>query len=293
MARLARRAAPTSSTCSGSPGRGSTERSCGCVLLPVFTAHDLLPRRIGRRARPLARPLRALRGGSSSTASAAASALAELGVPEERLRVIPHPVFPSDPPRADDGRTLLALGVIRPYKGARRRDRGDEARSTARACSSSATRWSRSTATAPPRAIAPSGGSATSPTPSSTARSARRRSRVFPYRAELDQSGALLRALGAGVPAVVYDVGGLAEPVQRVRRGPRRPGRGRRRARRGSTASCSTIRPRSRLRARARPRPGGADVGPRRRRPSRPLPRARLDSLDDGGDVRAAVQRAP
>jgi glycosyltransferase involved in cell wall biosynthesis len=36
---------------------------------------------------------------------------------------------------------------------------------------------------------------------------------VFPYRAELDQSGALLRALGAGVPAVVYDVGGLAEPV--------------------------------------------------------------------------------
>src|SRR5205814_450506 len=38
---------------------------------------------------------------------------------------------------------------------------------------------------------------------------------VFPYRAELDQSGALLRALGAGVPAVVYDVGGLAEPVRR------------------------------------------------------------------------------
>ena len=36
---------------------------------------------------------------------------------------------------------------------------------------------------------------------------------VFPYRAELDQSGALLRALGAGVPAVVYDVGGLGEVV--------------------------------------------------------------------------------
>ena len=34
---------------------------------------------------------------------------------------------------------------------------------------------------------------------------------VFPYRAELDQSGALLQALGAGVPAVVYDVGGLGE----------------------------------------------------------------------------------
>ena len=37
---------------------------------------------------------------------------------------------------------------------------------------------------------------------------------MFPYRPELDQSGALLRALGAGVPAVVYDVGGLAEPVR-------------------------------------------------------------------------------
>ena len=37
---------------------------------------------------------------------------------------------------------------------------------------------------------------------------------IFPYRAELDQSAALLRALGAGVPAVVYDVGGLAEPVR-------------------------------------------------------------------------------
>jgi glycosyltransferase involved in cell wall biosynthesis len=37
---------------------------------------------------------------------------------------------------------------------------------------------------------------------------------LFPYRAELDQSGALLQALGAGLPAVVYDVGGLAETVR-------------------------------------------------------------------------------
>ncbi len=36
---------------------------------------------------------------------------------------------------------------------------------------------------------------------------------VFPYAPELDQSGALLQALGAGVPAVVYDVGGLGEVV--------------------------------------------------------------------------------
>ena len=38
---------------------------------------------------------------------------------------------------------------------------------------------------------------------------------VFPYRAEIDQSGALLQALGAGVPGVVYDVGGLGEVVRR------------------------------------------------------------------------------
>jgi D-inositol-3-phosphate glycosyltransferase len=37
---------------------------------------------------------------------------------------------------------------------------------------------------------------------------------VFPYKPELDQSGALLRALGAGVPVVAYDVGGIAEPVR-------------------------------------------------------------------------------
>jgi glycosyltransferase involved in cell wall biosynthesis len=38
---------------------------------------------------------------------------------------------------------------------------------------------------------------------------------LFPYRPELDQSAALLQALGAGVPAVVYDVGGLGEPIRR------------------------------------------------------------------------------
>jgi glycosyltransferase involved in cell wall biosynthesis len=38
---------------------------------------------------------------------------------------------------------------------------------------------------------------------------------LFPYRPELDQSGALMQALGAGVPAVAYDVGGLAEPIER------------------------------------------------------------------------------
>ena len=31
--------------------------------------------------------------------------------------MIPHPVFPSEPERRDDGRTVLAFGMIRPYKG--------------------------------------------------------------------------------------------------------------------------------------------------------------------------------
>jgi glycosyltransferase involved in cell wall biosynthesis len=38
---------------------------------------------------------------------------------------------------------------------------------------------------------------------------------IFPYRAEIDVSGALLQALGAGLPAVVYDIGGLGEVVRR------------------------------------------------------------------------------
>ena len=45
-------------------------------------------------------------------------------------------------------------------------------------------------------------------------RSRRPPSPSFPT-AELDQSGALLQALGAGVPAVVYDVAGLGEPIRR------------------------------------------------------------------------------
>ena len=109
--------------------------------------------------------------------------------------MIPHPVTPSDPARADDGRTVLALGLVRPYKqlehareavsrvpGAQLRVAGDADAFLSEAEID--------------RALGESTVA------------------VFPYRPELDQSGALLRALGAGVPAVVYDVGGLAEPVR-------------------------------------------------------------------------------
>ena len=38
---------------------------------------------------------------------------------------------------------------------------------------------------------------------------------LFPYRSEIDVSGALLQVLGAGVPAIVYDIGGIGEVVAR------------------------------------------------------------------------------
>jgi glycosyltransferase involved in cell wall biosynthesis len=160
----------------------------------VFTAHDLLPRRTASK-QALWRRLFDRFERVVVHSERGREALLELGVGEGKLRVIRHPVFPGSTERRDDGSTVLALGLVRPYKqleqaqeavarvdGARLRVAGD------------------ATAYLPEaeidRALAESTVA------------------VFPYRAELDQSGALLRALGAGVPAVVYDVGGLAEPVR-------------------------------------------------------------------------------
>jgi glycosyltransferase involved in cell wall biosynthesis len=134
------------------------------------------------------------------------------------VRVVPHPVFRSDPPRADDGRTLLCLGLIRPYKGladaveamlrvegARLLVAGEpvEPVDAERARAGDRAEWRLGYL--PEAELDRALGEATVA--------------LFPYRAELDQSGALLRALGAGVPAVVYDVGGLAEPVRRFAAG--------------------------------------------------------------------------
>lgn len=181
----------------------------------VFTAHDLLPRRTAGK-RDLWRRLLRRFDAIVVHSEHGRETLAELGV--ERLHVIPHPVFPSDPPRGDDGRTLLCLGLIRPYKGlsdavetvrrladarllvagealvpvdAERRAAGERAE----------WRLGYLSEAEVDRAL----GEATVA--------------LFPYRGETDQSGALMRALGAGVPAVVYDVGGLAEPIERFRAG--------------------------------------------------------------------------
>jgi glycosyltransferase involved in cell wall biosynthesis len=172
----------------------------------VFTAHDLLPRRTASKQK-LWSDLLARFDRVIVHSERGRETLAGLGI---EATVIPHPVFPSDPERSDDGRTVLALGVIRPYKGL-----ADAVEATRRA-------GARLLVAGDPleqidayqgdhiewrlgylsdaeldRAL----GDATVA--------------VFPYRPELDQSGALLRALGAGVPAVAYDVGGIAEPVRR------------------------------------------------------------------------------
>jgi glycosyltransferase involved in cell wall biosynthesis len=135
-------------------------------------------------------------------------------VSPERLRVVPHPVFRSDPPRADDGRTVLAPGVIRPYKGLPDAIRATLAVNGARLLVAGDPRIAldRLRQTAGDRAEWRLG--YLGPTELERALSEATVA-VFPYRAELDQSGALLQALGAGVPAVVYDVGGLGEVVAR------------------------------------------------------------------------------
>ncbi len=160
----------------------------------VFTAHDLLPRRTAKKE-ALWRRLFDRFDRVVVHSARGREALARFGVAEDKLRVIPHPVFPGSSERHDDGATVLALGLVRPYKQL------DQARDAVSRVDGAHLRVAGDakeflSETEIDRALAESTVA------------------VFPYRAELDQSGALLRALGAGVPAVVYDVGGLAEPVR-------------------------------------------------------------------------------
>jgi glycosyltransferase involved in cell wall biosynthesis len=183
----------------------------------VFTAHDLLPRRTAKK-QDLWRTLLQRFSRVIVHSEHGRGTLADLGVEPTRLRVIPHPVFASDPRRLDDGATVLSLGVIRPYKGlgdtiaamaqvpdARLLVVGDplEPVEAYRQAAGSSADWRLGYATEAEidRAL----GEATVA--------------VFPYKPEIDQSGALLRALGAGVPVIAYDVGGIAEPVRRFEAG--------------------------------------------------------------------------
>lgn len=173
----------------------------------VFTAHDLLPRRTASKAE-LWRRLLAKFARVIVHSERGRETLADLGID---ARVIPHPVYRSTAVHADDGRTLLALGMIRPYKGlpdaieatrripgARLLVAGDPAMPLDGLRSADRVEWRLGYLPAAELDRALSEATVA----------------VFPYRAELDQSGALLQALGAGVPAVVYDVAGLGEPVR-------------------------------------------------------------------------------
>jgi glycosyltransferase involved in cell wall biosynthesis len=174
----------------------------------VFTAHDLLPRRTASK-RQLWRRLLGRFDRVVVHTGRGADVLRELGV---EATVIPHPVYPSSAERGDDGHTLLALGVIRPYKGledtlevvrrlpdARLVVAGDPAMPLDGLRGAPRTDWRLGYL--PQSELDRALGEATVA--------------VFPYHAELDQSGAMLQALGAGVPVVAYDVGGLAEPIER------------------------------------------------------------------------------
>ena len=183
-------------------------------LPSVFTAHDLLPRRTAHKS-ALWRKLFARFDRIVVHSENGRETLAALGVAEEKLRVIPHPVFPSDPPRADDGQTVLAFGMIRPYKGL-----GDAIEAVRRAGHARLL-----VAGDPLEPIEPYREAATgvdvewrlgylSPEETNQALAAATVA-IFPYKPELDQSGALLQALGAGIPAIAYDVGGIAEPIRR------------------------------------------------------------------------------
>jgi glycosyltransferase involved in cell wall biosynthesis len=173
----------------------------------VFTAHDLLPRRTASRRGLWQRVLRRFDRVVVHT-ERGRETLAELGVD---ARVIPHPVYPSSAVRADDGSTLLSLGVIRPYKGlpdaievtrrlagTRLVVAGDPAMPLDGLRSAERVEWRLGYL--PQAELDRALSQATLA--------------LFPYRAELDQSGALLQALGAGVPAVAYDVAGLGEPIR-------------------------------------------------------------------------------
>jgi glycosyltransferase involved in cell wall biosynthesis len=179
----------------------------------VLTAHDIIPRRtLSKTAMWKALFERFERVVVHSERGRAQ--LLDFGLPDAKLRVIGHPVFRSEVDHRDDGRTALCLGLIRPYKGT------EDAVEAVLGVDGA-----RLVVVGDPR-IPLEGLMATAGDraewrlgylPDDELRRALSEATVglFPYREEVDLSGALLQVLGAGVPAIVYEIGGLGEVVGR------------------------------------------------------------------------------
>jgi glycosyltransferase involved in cell wall biosynthesis len=179
----------------------------------VLTAHDIIPRRTARKTGTW----KALFGRVERVvvhSERGRSQLVDFGVPAPKLRVIPHPVFRSDVARGDDGHTALSLGLIRPYKGTEDAVEAVLAVDGARLLVVGDPR-------VPLEGLRQTAGSRAEwrlgyvPDPVLRRALSEATVALFPYRAEIDVSGALLQVLGAGVPAIVYDIGGLGEVVGR------------------------------------------------------------------------------
>ena len=179
----------------------------------VLTAHDIIPRRTLSKT-AMWHTLFECFQRVVVHSERGRGQLVDFGLPEGKIRVVPHPVFRSEVDRRDDGRTALCLGLIRPYKGT------EDAVQAALDVDGA-----RLLVVGDPRVpldglMHAAGDRAEwrlGYLPDAELRRALSEATVglFPYREEIDLSGALLQVLGAGVPAIVYDIGGLGEVVGR------------------------------------------------------------------------------
>ncbi len=179
----------------------------------VFTAHDIVPRRTASKT-GLWRALFDRCDRVVVHSERGRGQLVAFGVSAEKIGVIPHPVFRSEIDRRDDGRTALFHGLIRPYKGIE-----DAVEAVLRVDGA------RLLVAGDPRVpldeVRRRAGDRAEWRLGFLPREEMRRTlsegtvSLFPYKPEIDLSGALLQSLGAGIPAIVYDIGGLGETVGR------------------------------------------------------------------------------
>ena len=179
----------------------------------VLTAHDIIPRRTLSKT-AMWRSLFERFERVVVHSERGRRQLVDFGLPADKLRVIGHPVFRSDVDRRDDGGTALCLGLIRPYKGT---EDAVEAVLGVDGARLLVVGDPRVPVEALQRTVGDRGEWRLGYVPDAELRRALSQATVglFPYREEIDVSGALLQVLGAGVPAIVYDIGGLGEVVGR------------------------------------------------------------------------------